>query len=167
MNNNVVNQNPYLRTSREFPTDAYLLSVEVNRIYTDISTSINSRIIGIFPTTRSANTGQAWYLKSNKKQEGYRQAYNFTPVAGVLADIALGFKLASIGQITNGWGSYTDGTNVYGLIFASNVAIAGQISFYIVLDGTSTRSDLIRFIQGGGSPVITQGTLVLEWISQP
>lgn len=159
---NVINQNPYLRTSREFPEEVYLLSLEVNRAYIDTATAVNNRTIGLFPTNRSANTGEAWFINKAQKQQGFRQVYTFNSSA----DIQIGFKIENISRITKSWGSYTDGTNYYGVPYASNVAIAGQLSYYIFSTGVGTSSDVIRFLVGAGSPAITEGTIVLEWISE-
>ena len=63
------------------------------------------------------------------------------------------------GQFINCFGSYTDATNTYGLIFGTSVAIAGQITFYV----TPTQ---IVFVVGGGAPALTSGIIVLEWLSQ-
>ena len=57
------------------------------------------------------------------------------------------------------YGSYTDGTNWYGAIYASNTAIAGQISFYI----SPTN---IVILAGTAAPTPTKGVVLLEWISQ-
>jgi hypothetical protein len=156
MSTNVINQIPYLRTSREFPEELKQLTVEVNKSYVDTANAVNNRIISIFPTSRPAINGESWFLSGNQKQQGFRQVYTFTSTASILHRITV----VTPSQFIRCFGSYTDGTNSYGLIFASTVAIAGQISFYI----TSTS---IVFVSGGGAPVLTQGTIVLEWVSLP
>ena len=50
MTTNVVNQMPYLQTSRNFPLEAQPLAVEVNKSYVDIANSVNNRMIGLYPT---------------------------------------------------------------------------------------------------------------------
>jgi len=147
---------PYLRTSREFPEEIKQLTVEVNKSYVDTANAINNRTISIFPTSRPAINGESWFLVNNQKQQGFRQVYTFTSTA----TIAHGIKVVVPEQFIRCFGSYTDGTNTYGLIFGSTVAIAGQISFYV----TATN---IVFVSGGGAPVPTKGTVVLEWVSSP
>lgn len=163
--NNVVNQVAYLRSSREFPKELHQLSVEVDKSYLDTANAINVRTIGIFPTNRPAITGEGWYLTRNQKQQSFRQAYIFTSTA----DIPIGFKVSNIAQFSRLHGVYTIGTNTnwYGLIPATPVAIAGQISFYVFVDVTSTTTDLIRFVVGAGAPALSYGTIVLEWLSFP
>jgi len=156
MATNIINQMPYLRTSREFPEDLKQLTVEVNKSYVDTANAVNNRTISLFSTTRPAINGESWFLSSNQKQQGFRQVYTFTSTAPIPHRI----NVVTPSQFIRCFGSYTDGTNTYGLIFGSTVAIAGQISFYIT-------SANIVFVSGGGAPVPTAGTIVLEWISQP
>lgn len=158
----VINQNPFLRTTREFPEESYLLSLEVNRSYVDIANAVNSRTISLFPTQRSANTGESWYLDRNFKQQTLRQVYTFTSSA----DIPIGFKFSTIDQFSHCYGSFTDGTNFYGVIYGSSVVIAGQLSFFLFNTGIGTSTDVIRFRSDGATPTIQKGLIVLEWISQ-
>lgn len=157
MSSNVVNQTAYLRTAKEFPEDVHQLSFEVNRTYVDIANAVNNRTIGIYPTNRPAVTGNSFFLTTNRRQT-FRQIYSVTA-----ADIAAGFINHNIrnvipGQFIQCCGSYTDGTNTFGLFFASSVAIAGQTTFYV----TSTQ---IILLVGGGAPVLTSGIIILEWIT--
>ncbi len=156
MSSNVVNQVAYLRTSREFPHDMDQLTQEVNKAYVDVANAVNNRIIAIFPTNRPAISGESWFLINNQRQQGLRQVYSFTTTAS----INHGLTTTAISRFTHTYGEFTDGTNWYGLIASSSVAIAGQISFYI----TPTQ---IVFLVGAGAPALTLGNIVLEWISEP
>lgn len=158
---NPVNSTPFLRTSREFPENARDLSFQANKAYLETANAVNQRTIGIYPETKPAITGNVFYL--NTHQQTLRQVYTFTSTA----NIPLGFKLNSIGAIIKGYGGYTDGTSQFGLIFNSNVAIAGQIGFFVTFDGASTTSDIITFTVGAGAPVLTKGVLIIEWLSNP
>lgn len=153
MTTNVVNQVAYLRTSREFPEEIDELVVELSKEYIDTANAVNNRIIGIFPTNRAAITGEGWFFTS-RKQQSLRQVYSFTTTA----NIPHGLTLSEIDRFTRCFGAYSDGTNWYGLIFGSNVAIAGQISFYL----TPTN---IVFMTGAGAPTVTKGQVVLEFLS--
>lgn len=152
--NNVVNQVAYLRTSRNFTQDPEELITQLTKCYIDIANAVNNRTISIFPTNRPAVTGESWFINRNQRQQTLRQVYSFT----TKSNIAHGIDLSSIENITRTFGEFTDGTNWYGLIPASNVAIAGQVSFY--LSPTN-----IVFLTGAGAPVLTKGTIVLEWLS--
>lgn len=155
MSANIVNQVAFLRTSREFPEDLKQLTVELNKSYKDIANVVNNRIIGIYPTNRPAINGESWYLAGAHKQQGLRQVYQFTTIG----TFPHGLNNNSIERYTKPSGTATDGTNDYGVIYGSNVAIAGQLSFYI----TPTS---IVILSGAGAPTPTQITIILEWISQ-
>lgn len=148
---------PYLRTSRLFPDDnAQALSVEVDRSYLEIASAVNARTIGVFALNNQTVNGESWYFSgASKKEQGLRQVYTFTAAGSFAHNI----NLSTVTRFTKPFGSFTDGTNWYGAIYASNTAIAGQISFYI----TPTN---IVVLAGAGAPTITTGIIVLEWLSR-
>lgn len=156
--NNITNQIGFLRNSRTFPEDLHQLTVEVNKAYVDTALVVNNRIISTFSVNKPSRDGENWYF-TTQRQEGFREVYRFTSGGAIIADIPLGFTLASISQPTRCWGQYTDGTSFYGIIWASSVAIAGQVTFYLT-------PDVIRFVVGAGAPTINSGFVVIEWISQ-
>lgn len=156
-NPNIVNQSPYLRTSRDFPEDSHQLSVELERTYIDIAGRVNDRIIGIYPTNRPAVTGSSYYLSGQTRQQELRQVYTFTSTSS----ITHGINVIDPSQFTLCYGSYTNGTNSFGLIFGnSGGTIPNNISFYI----TSTQ---IVFQVDAGAATLSSGTIVLSWLSQP
>lgn len=156
MTANVVNQVPYLRTSRNFPEDLKQFTIEVNKAYVDTANAVNNRTIGIFPTGRPAVGGESWFVSGNQRQQNLRQVYPFTSTANIPHMINFG----AISQFSRMWGQFTDSTNWYGLIAGSSTAIAGQISFYL----TPTN---IVFVSGANPPSLNNGLIVLEWLSKP
>jgi len=147
---------PYLQTTRNFPLEAQPLAVEVNKSYVEIASTVNNRVIGLFPTTRPAINGESWFINNNQRQQGFRQVYTFTATG----NIPHGINFTSVSFISpRSYGTFTDGTNWYGAIYGSNTAIADQISFYV----TATN---IVVLAGAGAPSITQGYIDLEWVSQ-
>jgi hypothetical protein len=156
MTNNIVNQSPYLKTSREFPSDIKQFTVEADKAYVDTANAVNNRTISIFPTMKAAINGESWFLSSNQRQQALRQVYTFTSTANIPHNI----KNVVAGQFIRGFGEYTDGTNTYGLIYGSNVAIAGQLGFYI------NSSDIVFTLGGAGRPTLQSGVVVIEWLSQ-
>lgn len=149
------NPGNFLRTSRNFPTDPQELSVELSKMYIDVATETNARISGIYGTGSQIITSEAWFINGqNGRQFSLRQVYTFTGAGS----IPHGINPASISQFTKCSGEYTDGTNWYGVIFASSVTIAGQVSFYV------TPTNLV-ILADGGAPAIVSGTIVLEWLS--
>lgn len=151
---NIVNRSPYLRTTREFPSEPDKLLIQLNKSYVDIASAVNDRTIGIFPTTRPAITGESWFIRQNQKQQTLRQVYTFTATSA----INHGIPNVTPDRFCRCFGSYTDGTNAYGLIWGTNVAVAGVITFYV----TSTQ---IVFSLGAGAPALTSGKITLEWLS--
>lgn len=155
MSSNIVNQVAYLRTSRNFPQDINQLVVEVDKAYIDIANAVNNRTISIFPTNKPAVNGESWFISGNRRQQGFRQAYTFTATT----NIPHGINFKDVDYFIRTFGEYTNGTNWFGLIPGSNIAIAGQISFYV------TPTDIV-FVVGAGAPAVTKGIVVLEWISR-
>lgn len=145
---------PYIKSSREFPPDLSMISMILTRTYIEVANAINLRSIGLFPVTRPAITGNSYFISKNLEQQSIRQVYTFTTTANIPHTIP-----TTIDYIVSMYGQYTDGTNWYGIIPASSVAIAGQISFYL----TPTN---IVFNVGGGAPALTKGIIVIEWLSQ-
>jgi hypothetical protein len=156
MSANVVNQVAYLRTSREFPPELEQLCVEVDKAYIDTSNAINNRTISIFPVNKPAINGESWFLTGNKKRQAFRKVFTFTTTA----NIPHGADVNDFTQFVRCFGTYTDGTNSYGLLYGTNVAVAGLISFYV------TSTDIV-FVLGAGAPALTSGIIVLEWLSSP
>jgi len=156
MSTNFINQVAYLRTSREFPEELHQFTVEVGKMYIDIANAVNARTIGLFPINRPTQTSNSFFVSQNRRQQTLRQVYTATTTASINHNI-IG---VTPGQFINCFGSYTDGVNSYGLIYGSNVAIAGQISFYV----TSTQ---IVFLVGAGAPAPTSLIVVIEWLSAP
>lgn len=152
-----VQRSPYLRVQRTFPETIQPLAVELNRSYVDIASAVNNRTIGIYGTNQPAATGENWFVMGESgRQQSLRQVYSFTATG----NIAHGINFASVAFISPlSYGSFTNGTNWFGAIYASSTAIAGQVSFYV----TSTN---IVVVAGAGAPSITQGYINLEWISQ-
>ncbi len=156
MTANVVNRMPYLRTTRDFPEDLHQFTIEANRAYVDTALAVNQRTIAIFPSNRPALTGEQWFPTTQRLQT-LRQIYTFTGAGS----IPHGINTTGVTNFTKCSGSYTDGTNYYGAIFADSTAIPNQISFYI------TPTNIVILSGGGTVPTIKSGYIVLEWLSQP
>jgi hypothetical protein len=149
---------PYLKGQWQFPYDDLRgLSHQVDIAYIDISSKVNARTIGLFAVNFPVVTGEKWYFSgSSTPQQSLRQVYTFTGAG----NIAHGINLATVSQFTSKcYGSYTNGTNWYGVIFSSSVGIAGQVTFSI------TPTNIVVVVDAG-APAVTSGTIVLEWLSQ-
>lgn len=152
-----IQQSPFLRVQRNFPaTNLQALSVELDRSYTDIASKMNNRIIGVYPQNYPIAIGESWHVMGEQRQQSLRQIYTFTGTGNIAHNISF----TSVSFISpNSYGSFTDGTNWYGAVYASSTAIAAQVSFYV----TSTN---IVVLAGAAAPSITQGYINLEWVSQ-
>ena len=151
--NKIANPGSFLRTSRSFPEDLHEISIEIDKSYIEIAQAVNIRTIGIFPTNIPIVTGESWFF-TGQKQETLRQMFSFSSTTSINHNL----NLSRIFAFSRTFGEYTDGTNWYGLIPGTSVAIPGQISFYV----TPTQ---IVFVVGAGAPALTKGNIVLEWIS--
>lgn len=151
-----LNQAPYLRAQRQFPYDnTRELANQVDHAYIDIAGKVNTRVIGTYPTNVSVVTGEKFYLSGQTNdQQTLRQVYLFTSAGSINHNLQWG----SVAFITKPWGSYTDGTNYYGIMYASG-SITGQYTFYV----TPTQ---IVVQAGAGAPSITSGMITIEWLSQ-
>ncbi len=155
MTTNIINNVAYLRTSREFPKELQSLCVEIDKAYVDIANAVNNRTIALFPVNRSAITGESWFIQNNQKQQTIRQVYTFTTTTA----INHGITVIDPNQFTSCYGTYTDLTNSYGLVFGTSTATPGLITFYV----TATQ---IVFVLGTGAPALSKGRIVLTWLSQ-
>lgn len=154
---NFVNNSPFLRTTREFPEEINQLTVEVNRSYVEVADAVNNRTIGNFAVNKPALTGEAWFVKQNKKQNGLRKVLSFTAFGSI--PHGLDSLWSGIYAFTKIYGTFTDGTIWYPLPYVDIVA-ANQVS--ITVDNMN-----VNLTAGAGAPAITQGYVVLEWISNP
>lgn len=168
--NRVINQTPYLRTSREYPEDNMPeLVQEVNKSYLDIASAVNERIIGIFPVNRPAITGESWYISGSRTQQTLRQVYTISSTQYISGSILHGINILGISQMSpHCYGSYLDSSGNYnGFIYGSSsgTTIPGQISFFITPNSVGNIFDgTIAFRTGSGAPTFVSGIIVLEWI---
>ena len=155
MNNNIINSGAYLRVAREFPYDPDKLNLQINKSWVDIANAVNVRMNGAFPINGAAITGEEWFLTGNQKQQTLRKVYVFTTTTS----INHGILINDPDQFTRCWGSYTDGTDSFGIIWGnSGGTIPNNISFYI----TATQ---IVFQVDAGAAALTSGRIILEWLS--
>lgn len=153
----IANNVPFLRTSRNFPTDPQELSVENSRSYLDIANAVNTRTIGFFSTNKPSITGEAWYVNSNQKQQTFRQVYTFTSAG----NIPHGINLSQISAFTAIYGTFTDGSVWYPLPYVNVVAANNQVSV------TVNATNIVITAGAGSPPTISSGYVILEWLVQP
>ncbi len=165
MSAGIVNQMPYIRATREFPEDLNLLVQEINQAYLDVAQAVNDRTIGIYPVNKRAITGNNYFLSGKSKQQSFRQVYPFTGAGNIPHGINI-LTIASMSPYC--YGTYKDvANNWYGAIYASSVPIAGQVTFYITPNtSTSVLDGNIVVLVDAGAPAVVSGLICLEWISR-
>lgn len=155
---NNIQFSPYLLEQWKFPTrDIKELAHEVDLSYVSIANATNNRVIGVTAENFSLTTGEKWFLTSgNTYQQSLRQVYTFSGAGNIAHNINWnGVSFIS----PRSYGTYTDGTNWYGVIYSSSGGITNQVTFYV----TSTN---IVVAKDSAAPSITSGYILLEWTSQ-
>ena len=116
---------PFLPINQTFSQDDDQRLIQMTNRDRDIARYINIREIGIYDLVQNPN-GQQWFTAANPqiKRGAFRQVFTFTATGNIAHGIT------GLTQVM-AYGEYTDGTNFYGAIYASSVAIAGQITFYV------------------------------------
>jgi hypothetical protein len=144
-------QGPFLPINQTFSEDEDQFLIQVTNRDRDIARYLNIREIGIYDLTQ-APTGQQWFNSANvqKKRDAFRRVYTFTATGNIAHGIT------GLTQVM-AYGEFTDGTNFYGAIYASSMAIAGQVTFYV-----SPTNIVIQ--AGAGAPSITAGVIVLDYL---
>ena len=157
MSTNILNNVPFLRTSREFPDEVKELSLQVNKAYIDTANAVNTRVIGLYAVNKAVITGSSWFVSNNQRQQTLRQVYNITGAG----NIAHGIDTTKISGFTSISGVFYDGTVWYTLPSVNVVSSTNQVS--VTVDATN-----IVITAGGGSPpTVSSGWVVLEWLSFP
>lgn len=152
---------PYLKVQWMFPnTEAKELASQLDKAYIDIATKVNQRIIGSYAVNVFSVTGERWYFSgSSTAQQSLRREYTFT-AAGNIPHELIWADVSSISP--RSYGTFTDGTNWYGCIYASATvaaaSLAGQVIFYV----TPTN---IVVVADANAPAIVSGYINLEYLS--
>lgn len=160
--NNIINQTPYIRTSRNFPNEISQLSLEISRTYVDIANAINQRTISIFPKNLPAITGESWFIENNIPQQGFRQIYTWddTLLVGTQITIPHSINFGSVFYFVRVWGIFIDGGGVWQTLpYVDVVAITNQIK-------VSVSSTNIIITKGATAPASSNGLVILEWITK-
>lgn len=157
MATNIPNQAPFLRVQRLFPQEPQALSVEIDRMYTDVAASVNSRSLGLFTTNSPIQNGETWYY-NGKKYQGLRKMFVITGTGNV----PHGINTTNLAGFTRIYGTLKDNASgrFYPLPYVDATAANNQISIYV--DATN----IVITAGGGAPPTVNSGYVVIEWISQ-
>jgi hypothetical protein len=154
---NQFHRQPYLKLQWMFPGDeAKNLASQMDKAYLDIASKVNQRVIGSYAVNVWSVTGEKWYFSgSSSAQQSLRGLFPFTAAGSIPHRL----NWSDVSSITpRAYGTFTDGTDWDGCIYASGVPIAGQVTFNV----TPTN---IVISAGAGAPTIVSGYIVLEYLS--
>lgn len=156
-------QQPYLPTSRKFPSDAAQLQPELTKMYVDVATNVNARVIGLFDQIQVVN-GERWYnlTETLKRRQGYRKVITF----GALSKnntYTFVHGVTGLTQITTLWGNAVATatiapiTRYIGLPYVHHQDANHQIEIYV----TDT---LLYIILGTQAYDLVSGSVVIEYL---
>ncbi len=159
MSTNVLNQAPFLRTSRVFPQEIVQLTRESSKAYIDIANAVNQRIIGIYPTTRPIITGSRFFLDANRSQQEFRQVYPFGAIAPG-TQISIPTNINSLALVSMFYGTCLTAMPDYRSIpYTSINFITDQIGLRF-----DYANQAIHIFNGSTAPAIVSGLVVLHWL---
>lgn len=153
----------FLPTSEVFPADQSQLLIKMTTNYTDIAQAVNIREIALYQNGQAVLTGQQFSVPgtNNEKKYTFRQTYYFGAIAtGATLLIAHNIDVSATGlrQFTAMYGTcVTDIVDYRPIPWSSTAAVNQQISLRVA--GAN-----IEIINGAGSPNITSGIVVLEYL---
>lgn len=154
MTANPAHTTPYIETSRKFPQDPALLEGVLSKMYVDVASGVNSRVIGIYELA-SAITGEKWFSTTSPqtKRQTQRKVFQFSD-----STLTFSHGLTGVTAYTRIYGTFTDGTLNYPLPYVNPTA-ANQV-------GVSVSATQVVVTKGGGAPAITSGFVILEYLQQ-
>jgi len=163
MNNNNILTAPFLRTSRNYSEDPVKLLDELDKAYIDTALAVNNRTIGLFPTVKSINTGNSYFIYKDQKLQSRRQVYVFGAIApGAELDIPLGFT--RFDQFVKIYGTVVTNTPDYRpLPYVDPITLSTGMA---ILVGPVGGVNMIRIVLGATAPAVVKGIAILEWVGE-
>lgn len=157
---NVV-KTPFLIETRHFATDnPNQLNHTLDKMYFEVAYAVNSRIIGIFDQFQVV-TGERWFnteIIQNKKQS-YRQVYPFGAITAG-STLSIDTEISGITQFTKIYGTCITNVIDYRPIPYASISANANIELNVTPGTTFT----INIKVGAGSPNITSGIIVIEYL---
>lgn len=150
----------FLTIAETFPQDQSQLLVKMTSVHSDIANCVNIREIAQYEDNQQILTGQQFSTHGNptlKKFVFRKMLYIGAYAAGGTYNIPHG--ITGLVQFTHIYGTcITDAVDYRPIPYTSTVAVANQISIRIDNAGN------IVLGVGAGSPNITSGIIVLEYL---
>lgn len=168
MNQNIFNQNAFLRVQTSFPTEINDLVEELDKNWVDTASAINNRIIALFATNKSVVTGETWYIFKTEKQHSLRRVYTFVPIAPATefpagTEIDIPINISDFDQFSRIWGTViTTAIDWRPLPYIDPGNITTGMALLV---GPVAGVNSIRIVLGATAQPVTSGLVVLEWLS--
>ena len=149
---------PFLTEQVTYSEDISQMLIQLTNLYSANSVSMNIREIAIYDLIEIVD-GQQWFNPSNTqlKRFGFRQVWSFTTIAaGATLTIAHGIVNLTLVTSVAG-GVLTANPDFRCLPYVNVTAATNQIG--VLVDATN-----IYISVGSGSPAVTSGAVVLEYL---
>lgn len=154
-----------LITSRPFPQDVGQLTKELNKMYTEVSQSVNFKTNGMYELNQT-NTSNNWFSTGNiqSKRQSFRQVFQFSTInPGASLSPAITHGIAGITQIVQLYGTCITAASVNpnGLYLPIPYVSTSNADKQIQLDMNATQ---INITNGSGADKILSGIIVVEYL---
>lgn len=150
----------FLSTAETFPQDQSQLLVKMTSVHSDIANCVNIREIAQYEDDQQLLTGQQFSTPGNpilKKYVFRKMLYIGAYAAGATYNIPHG--ITGLVQFTHIYGTcVTDAVDYRPIPYTSAIAVANQTSIRV-----DNAGNIILGV-GAGSPNITSGIIVLEYL---
>ena len=152
-----------LITSRPFPQDVGQLTKELNKMYTEVSQSVNFKTNGMYELNQT-NTSNSWFSTGDiqSKRQSFRQVYQFG-VINAGANLQITHGITGLIQIVQIYGTCITAASVNpnGLYLPIPYVSTSNVNKQIELDMNATK---ITITNGSGADNIVSGIIVVEYL---
>lgn len=156
---------PFLITTRFFPTDGERLSPILNKAYIETAQAVNARVIGSFEPVEVI-TGERWFEDSIQgeqivRRQSYRKFFRFGAIAAG-ATLNIVHDILELDEFTTIYGTCeTDTPDFRPINYASATLVTDQIELNVTNTAVLTN---INIINGATAPNIVRGIVVVEYL---
>ncbi len=163
------NRQPFLITSRFFPTDGDRLSPVLNKTYIETAQAVNAKVNGSYEPIEVI-TGEKWFEDTIQgeqivRRQTYRKFFRFGAIAAG-ATLNILHEILELDEFTKIYGTcQTDFPDFRSLDYASATAVTEQIELKVTNDLPPLPLDQnIIIINGATAPNIVRGIVVVEYL---
>lgn len=151
---------PFLIGERTFPEEIDELTIELDKMYSDIARFTNVREIGIYDKFEMVS-GRTWYDNDDtsplERRQSYRRLYTFTNFTNAGNTNTIPHGLQTISEVVDYWGQAITAIPDYRRLPYSAILTTDNIELRV-------NSTNIEILVGSTSPNLVSGFVVLEYI---